>query len=239
MTHGQAQAPDVPSVPVITRPVCIRVEPLRAHVGAGAHGPLHNFTHPEIGNLDLHRPIDEYVGGLEVAVYDFVSVEVLEAAEHLAADLGEEALGENDVVLFEEGVEGAGVHVLHTDGDVAAGELSTALSISSQNKTPIPEEVLADPNPADKDKAALMELENTEPSTLITRKSTGPTKTWKRLGSKSGRLLREPVIPIVCGRLRKQIVHWRTRLAKNFEKSRDFGPSKSTTARSNVLNSVV
>ncbi|GER33402.1 v-type ATP synthase subunit I [Striga asiatica] len=79
-------------------------------------------------------------------------------------------------------------------------KVSTALSISSQNKTPTPDVELVDPSPADIGKATLMELEIAEPSPIILQieqKPTGPAKTWKRLRNKSGRLLREPVIPIV------------------------------------------
>ncbi|GER41256.1 homeobox-leucine zipper protein HOX9 [Striga asiatica] len=45
-----------------------------------------------------------------------------------------------------------------------------------------------------------MEFDTAEPSPLLTqleKKPTGPAKTWKRFGNKSGRLLREPIIPIV------------------------------------------
>ncbi|GER50154.1 hypothetical protein STAS_27438 [Striga asiatica] len=78
--------------------------------------------------------------------------------------------------------------------------VSTALSISAQNNTPSPDAVLVDPRPLEKEKSALMEfetVERTHQTTQLEKKPTGPAKTWKRMGNKSGRLLREPVIPIV------------------------------------------
>lgn len=87
----------------------IRVEPLRAHVRAradvgvaGIQSSLHDFANAEIGDFNLHFLIDQNIGGLQIAVDDFVGVQVFKAAEDLVADFGEEGLGEDDAV-FEEG----------------------------------------------------------------------------------------------------------------------------------------
>lgn len=57
-----------------------------------------------------------------------MGVQVFKAAEDLVADFGEEGLGEDDAV-FEEGFKGSHVHVLHTEGDVAAGEVEDAVAL--------------------------------------------------------------------------------------------------------------
>ncbi|KAL8171194.1 hypothetical protein V2J09_022998 [Rumex salicifolius] len=120
LQKGKAQAPYVPRVSVVVGPVCIRVKSLRAHVGARAH---------EIRRFD-------------VAVDDFLGVEVVEAVEDLARHAGELGFGE-PAVSPELGVEGAGVHVLHEDGEVVgvSGEIEDLVAADDVGGVRSPEDV--------------------------------------------------------------------------------------------------
>lgn len=130
MTHvklhqGQPQAPYITGVAVVIATVSVRVESFRAHVSASTHvgiagvqGPAHDLAHAKVGDLHFHVAVDQKIGGFNVAVDDLVGVEVVEAVENLAGDVGKLGLGEG-AVGFKQGLEGAGVHVLHDDPDIS------------------------------------------------------------------------------------------------------------------------
>ncbi|GER44588.1 proteasome subunit alpha type-4 [Striga asiatica] len=92
------------------------------------------------------------------------------------------------------------------DNELSPYQLNPATSLSSSSKATIPELVAAaNFNSANQEAGKQMELYNpVKEDQLTTQKGkmltiTGPSKTWKRIGVRSGRLQREPVIhtPIV------------------------------------------
>nr|GMD60426.1 hypothetical protein Csa_1G042985 [Ipomoea batatas] len=86
--QGQPQAPDVSGVTVVIPAVCVRIEPLRAHIGASS----------------------DKVRRLEISVDDFVRVQ------------------------------GSGVHILHQDRDVAAGNIGGAVTLDHVRRVRAPED---------------------------------------------------------------------------------------------------
>ncbi|GER47297.1 nuclear distribution protein PAC1 [Striga asiatica] len=94
----------------------------------------------------------------------------------------------------------------HQDNHLSPNHLIPATSISSSSKTQAPETGPSDNlNVAIQDAGQQMELYTPGEADQTTQKNekvltiTGPAKTWKRIGTKTGRLQREPVThtPIV------------------------------------------
>lgn len=114
LQDAHPHAPDIPGVPIVLPVVQIRVNPFRTHVSnrpyggvAGIHSLWEDSGHAEIGYFDLFPGVDEEVGGLDVAVDDAMAVEVVEAGEDLAREIGEAGF-----VVDWGSFEGATVHVL-------------------------------------------------------------------------------------------------------------------------------
>ncbi|BBG92874.1 MAP kinase kinase 9 [Prunus dulcis] len=118
-------APYVTGVAIVIAAVSIRVESFRAHVStsthvgiAGVQGPAQDLAHAKVGYFHFHVAVHQNIGGFDVAVDDLVGVEVVEAVKNLASDVGKIGLGEG-ALGFKQGLEGAGVHVLHEDPDIS------------------------------------------------------------------------------------------------------------------------
>jgi len=132
MTHvkfkeGQTQTPNIRSETVVVSAGCFRVEPFGTHVRAradigvaGFERAAHEFADSEVCNFNFSLGVYEDVRRFDVAVRDVARVEAREALEDITRHRGEPLLGER-AAGGEGGLEGAAVHVLHEDGDVAGG----------------------------------------------------------------------------------------------------------------------
>ena len=109
--------------------VAARVHPLAAgllgrqvlrgpdHLGGLGHGGLgvaDGAGDAEVHHLDLGRPGQHHVAGLDVPVHDPVPVAVVQRPQHPVGDL-QRPLGEQAPVVAEQFAQGPAVHVLHHD----------------------------------------------------------------------------------------------------------------------------
>ena len=156
LQQGQPQAPYVSGIPVVVPAVRVRVEPLGAHVGARAHVRVtrvqrsaHDLAYSEVSYLHFHLVVDQQIRGFKVTVNDLVTVEVVETVKNLPRHVCELGLGEGPVGL-EQRLQGAKVHVLHQNRDVAGRFLEDAMAadhvggVGPAEDIHLPEDLAAD-----------------------------------------------------------------------------------------------
>lgn len=121
LQHAKSETPDIAGVAIVDAVVEVGVNALGAHVGdgadrgvAGIHGLSKNAADAEVGDLDTAAGVDEEIRGFDVAVDDALAVEIGEAGEDLTGYIGKERFGGDAAA-----VEGAAVHVLEKDLDLA------------------------------------------------------------------------------------------------------------------------
>ncbi|KAH0459853.1 hypothetical protein IEQ34_010516 [Dendrobium chrysotoxum] len=110
LQHSEPQTPHISRIGVVVAAVRIRIEPLRAHIRAGAdvgdtgvERSAHDFAHAEVGDLNLACGVDEKIPGLNVAVDDLLRMKVRKTVEDLAGDSSNGRFREGDATAGEEG----------------------------------------------------------------------------------------------------------------------------------------